>query len=82
MSSCSSAKRFLIASSASTSLISALSFATIAGGVFGGALSAFQVREMMPGTPSSAKVGMSGMTSMRFSVAASRMRALPAWCSG
>src|SRR5215831_16572318 len=49
------------------STIAALSLATIAGGVFGGAEIAFQVSEMKSGTPASMKVGMSGRSAERCS---------------
>ena len=51
-----------------TSLMSALSLATIAAGVFGGAASAFQVSERNPLTPASSMVGTSGTAATRSAV--------------
>ena len=61
----SSRKRALVVASWAISLITRLSFKTIAAGVFGGALMAFHVSDTKSGTPISLNVGMSGSISSR-----------------
>src|SRR5580658_9458506 len=59
----------------------ALSLAMIGAGVFGGAVSAFQVSDSQPDTPDSASVGTSGTVPTRCLVATARIRALPDLCN-
>jgi hypothetical protein len=52
----------------------ALSLATISGGVFAGTRRAAHVPKLNPGTPDSARVGISGSCAMRAGVVVARMR--------
>src|SRR4026208_2515587 len=60
-----------------TSFTALLSFATIAGGVFGGAAIAFHVPDSKSLTPTSSSVGISGRLGIRLYVATASIRALP-----
>src|SRR5262245_2072951 len=63
-----------------TSLMAALSLATMGGGVFGGAEIAFQVSDTKPASPASCMVGTSGSSATRVGVVTARILALPALC--
>src|SRR5262249_28482753 len=71
-----------VSRSLSTTLMASLSLATIAGGVFGGAASAFQLWERKSLTPASSMVGTSGTEAMRVAVGAASILTLSArYCS-
>src|SRR5262249_4759056 len=77
-----SARRLRTSGSFTTELNAALSLATTAGGVLGGASTPDQLSATTSGKPSSAKVGTSGITSDRVCAATARIFALPALSCG